>query len=101
MHNLGFGVLLAAPRRRQQIHKEGKDVKSEDEGDDPFENGRYVLRVVKRSGCVDGCENDLHYDEDEFEPEREAEDAMLAEVHAETLVLGANEDGADDITSHE
>ena len=101
MHELGVAVFLAAPRSRQQIYKEGKDVESEDKGDDPLENGRDVLLVVKRGDRVDDGENDLHYDEDKFEPEREAEDAMLAEVHAEALVLGANEDGADDITGHE
>ena len=101
MHELGVGVLLAAPRRRQQIHKESEDIKSEHEGDDPFEDGPYVRLAIKRSGRIDGRENDLYYDENEFEPEREAEDAVLAEVHAEALILGANEDGADDIASHE
>lgn len=101
MHELRIGMLLGAPRRRQQIHKEGEDVESEDEGDDPFEDGRYVLLAVKGGGGEDDGEDDLHDDEEEFEPEGKAQDAVLAEMHAETLVLGTDEDGADDVAGHE
>ena len=94
-------MLLGAPGRRQQIHKEGKDIEREDEGDDPFENGRDVWLTVEGGGSEDDGEDDLHYDEEEFEPEGEAQDAVLAEMHAETLVLGADEDGADDVAGHE
>ena len=36
--------------------------------------------------------------EEEFHPEGAAEDAVLAEVDAETLVFSADEDGADNVT---
>lgn len=98
---LSVRVLLGAPGRRQQIHKESKDVEGKDERDDPFENGRDVLFTVERGGREDDCKNDLHDNEYEFEPEGETQDPMLAEMHAEALVLGADEDGADDVASDE
>ena len=101
MHELRVRMLLRASRRRQQIHKEGEDVEGEDEGDDPFENGPDVLLAVKGGGDEDDREDNLHDDEDEFEPEGEAQDAVLAEVHAKSLVLCADEDGADDVAGHE
>lgn len=101
MHELRIGVLLGAPRRREQIHEEGEYVESEDEGNDPFEDGRDVLPAVEGGGGKDGGEDDLHDDEEELEPEGKAQDAMLAEMHAEALVLGADEDGADDVAGHE
>ena len=101
MHELGVRVLLGAPGRRQQIHEESKDVESEDERDDPLENGRDVLFTVEGADREDDGKDDLHDDEYKLEPEREAQDPMLAEMHAEALVLGADEDGADDVASDE
>lgn len=101
MHKLSVRVLLRAPSGGQQIHKESKDVKRKNERDDPFENGGHVLFAVKGSDCEDDCKDDLHDDEHEFEPEGEAQDAVLAEVHAQALVLGADEDGADDVARDE
>ena len=101
MHKLRIRVLLGTPSCRQQIDKEGEDVKSEHERDDPFENGRNVLFAVERGGYEDDCKDELDNDEHEFEPKGEAQDPMLAEVHAKPLVLGADENGADDISSDE
>ena len=101
MSELRVRMLLRSPRRRQQIDKESQHVKRKDERDDPFENGRDVLAAGEGGADEDGCEDNLNKDEGEFEPEGEAQDAVLAEVHAETLVLGADEDGADDVAGHE
>ena len=100
MHKLGVRVFLSTPRRRQQIHEESEDIESEKEGDDPFENGRYVLLVVEGGGCEDDSADNLHNDKEKFIPKGEAQYAVLAEVHAEALVLGADEDGANDVTRH-
>lgn len=94
-------MLLGAPRRGQQIDKEGQDVKGEDEGDDPFEYGSHILPAVEGGDDEDDGEDYLDDDEDEFKPEGEAQDAVLAEMHAEALVLGADKDGADDVAGHE
>lgn len=101
MHKLGIRVLLGAPGGGQQIDEESEDVEGEDEGDDPFENGGHVLFSVKGGDCEDDCKDDLDDDEHELEPEGEAQDAVLAEVHAQALVLGADEDGADDVAGDE
>lgn len=88
-------MLLGAPSGRQQINKESKDVESKDERDDPFENGCYVLSTIKRDDCKDDCQDILH------NHEGEAQDTMLAEMHAKTLILSANKAGADDVAGHE
>ena len=92
---------LGAPGGGQQVDEEGEDVKGEDEGDDPFEDGANVLAAGEGRTDEDGGEGDLDEDEGELEPKGEAQDAVLAEVHAEALVLGADEDGTDDIPGHE
>ena len=101
MHKLRVRVLLGTPSCRQQIDKEGEDVKGEHERDDPLENGRNVLFAVERGGYEDDCKDELDNDEHEFEPKGEAQDPMLAEVDAKPLVLGADENGADDISGDE
>ena len=101
MPELRVRVFLRAPRRRQQIDKERQHVKRKDERDDPFENRRDVLPAGEGGADKDGGEGNLDEDEGELEPEGEAQDAVLAEVHAEALVLGADEDGADDVAGHE
>lgn len=101
MHELRVRVLLGTASCRQQIDKEGEDVKSEHERDDPLENGRNVLFAVERGGYEDDRKDELDNDEHEFEPKGEAQDPMLAEVHAKSLVLGANENGADNISGDE
>ena len=101
MHKLRVRVLLGTPNCRQQIDKEGEDVESEDERDDPLENGRNVLFAVERGGYEDDCKDELDNDEHEFEPKGEAQDPMLAEVDTKPLVLGADENGADNISGDE
>ena len=94
-------MLLRAPRRRQQIDKERQYVKGKDERDDPLEHRRDVLATREGGADEDGGKGNLDEDESELEPEGEAQDAVLAEMHAEALVLGADEDGADDVAGHE
>ena len=101
MPELRVRMLLRAPGRRQQIDKERQHVKRKDERDDPFENRRDVLPAGEGGADKDGGEGNLDEDENELEPEGEAQDAVLAEVHAQALVLGADEDGADDVAGHE
>lgn len=101
VRELRAGVRLSAPRRREQVREEGEGVKSEDERDDPLEDGGDVLPAVKGGGGEDGGEGDLDEDEEELEPEGEAQDAVLAEVRAQALVFGADEDGADDVAGDE
>lgn len=94
-------MFLRAPTRRQQIHKKRQDIKRENERYHPLNHGGDVLLAAERGGSEDDGQDDLDKDEDEFGPEGKAEDAVLAEVDAEALVFGADEDGADDVAGHE
>lgn len=48
-------------------------------------------------GDEDDGEHELGEDEEELHPEGGAQDAVLAEVHAEALVFGADEDGGEHV----
>ena len=95
------GLFLRAPTRRQQIHEKRQDIKSENERNHPFKHGRDILLSLPAGGGEHNGEHDFNEDEGEFGPEGPAQDAVLAEVDAEALVFGANEDGADDVASDE
>lgn len=49
-------------------------------------------------GRLTNGERNLYKNEEEFDPERRAKDAMLSIVDAEALKLGADEDGRDEIS---
>ena len=96
-----LGQVMLCPHGRKEIEKEGEDVESEDEGDDPLEDSRDVLlRGEHRSGEDDG-EDKLDKYEGELDPEGDAQDAVVAILYTQTLVLGADEDGADDVARDE
>lgn len=70
-------MTLRDPRGPQVDHK-GKDVKGEDEGDDPLKVGGYVLVLRKCRGGEDDGQGELHEDEGQFYPEGGGEDAIFA-----------------------
>ena len=100
-HILHIRMFLRAPRRRQQIHKKRQHIKRKNKRNDPFKHGRDILLVIESRTHEDDGEADFDEDEDQFGPEAEAEDAVLAEVHPQALVFGADEDGADDVAGDE
>ena len=51
-------------------------------------------------GKGDDDDQDVQY-EDQFDPKREPQDAMLSIMNSQALVLGADEDGANDISGNE
>jgi hypothetical protein len=64
----------------QEVDDEGEDVKGEDEGNDPFEDGGDVVVVAPVGADEDDCEDELDDDEGGLYPEGDAEDAVLAVV---------------------
>lgn len=87
-----------APTGGQQIDEESEHVEGEDQSDDPFEDGRDVLVTVCEGGAdEDDRQTELDEDEEELHPKGDAQDAMLAEVDTQALILGADENGGDDI----
>lgn len=89
------------PHARQQIDHEAKNVECEDKSDDPFEYGGFVPVVRVGCGHEDDGENHLDDDEDEFDPEADGQDPVVSVMDSQTLVLGAEEDGADNVSSDE
>lgn len=81
-------MLLRRPRRRQEIHEESQDVKRENERDDPLNDGPNVRPALVRRCAEDDGEYYFQDDKDEFGPEGEAEDSVLAEMDAEALIFG-------------
>jgi hypothetical protein len=53
--------------------------------------------VVALRDTKDDGECDFGEDEEELDPEGDSQDAVLAEMDPETLVFGADEDGADNV----
>lgn len=93
--------MSACANRRQQIHHEREDVPREHKGNDPLENRANVLLRPVVALCVDAeadGEADFDDDEGEFYEEACEQDAVLGAVEkAQAEVLGADEDGADDV----
>lgn len=100
MDQLHIRMLLSTPCRRQQVHEKRQHIKRENKRYDPFENRRNIL-LATNSSTEHNREQDLSNDENELCPERQAQDAVLAEMDAEALVFGADEDGGDDVAGHE
>lgn len=96
-HHLHIRILLGTPRRGQQVDKKGKSVECEHERDDPLKYTSHVLLLVNGRGSKDNGEADVDNNESQFGPEADTEDAVLAEMDAEALVLDTYEYGADDV----
>lgn len=90
-----------APRRGHEVHEETQDVEEEDERDDPFQDGGGVVLALCLEDAECGCEGDFDEDEGEFDPEAVPQDAVVAEMYAEPLVLPADEYGGDDVAADE
>lgn len=101
MAHFGVGNLLVIPRSGQKIDKESKDIQGEDEGNDPLQDGGDVLVGGKGSADKYGSEENFDNDEAQLHPERGTKDAVLAEVTAEALILGADANGGDDVAADE
>jgi hypothetical protein len=80
-------------RRRQEIDDEAPDIENVDQRDDPLEDGADVVMADFLCDAEYYREGNFSQDEEEFDPEGDAQDAMLAEVDAKALVFGADEDG--------
>ena len=82
---------------RQEVRYEAPDIEDVDQRDDPLEDSADVVVFVFLSDGEDNGERDFGEDEEQLDPEGDAQDAVFAEVDAEALVLGADEDGADNV----
>lgn len=93
--------MILRAHARQQIHGKGQDVKRKHKRDNPLEHGGDVA-MAGECGCrKNDCEHDFDQDERQFDPEGGAEDPVVAIVDSQPLVLGAQEDGGDNVTGDE
>jgi hypothetical protein len=88
---------MPRPHRWNKINRKAPNIKRINERDDPFAHGRRrVVFLIAEHAKGDG-ETELQEDEGEFYPEGDAQDAVLAVVDSETLVLPTDEDCGDDV----
>ena len=79
----------------QQVQQEAEDVSREDEGDDPLQHrGHVPAGLVSRDPERDR-QRHLDQDEGQLEPERGPQNAVVAVVDPEPLVLGTDEHRAE------
>lgn len=90
-----------APQRGEEVDKEAKHVETVDEGDCPLEASRDVPDMLLGADAEGDAEADLKDDEGELDPERVAQNRVLAVMDSEALVLPADEDGGDDVSNDE
>lgn len=93
--------MMRAPDAGQQIEQEREDVEGENQRDNPFQHGGGILMTREGRACE--CDGQDHLDEDEgeFGPEADAQDPVGSVMDAQALVLGAQEDGGQDISGNE
>ncbi len=71
---------MLCPNRRNEINRKTPDVESVDEGNNPFADcGGIVVSLIVEYSERD-CHCDFDEDESEFDPEGDAEDAVLSVV---------------------
>ena len=101
MQDFHVSTLLRTPGRGQQIHKEREHIKCKYQRNHPLEHSRDILLAVEGSGGESDSKDDFGDDESKLHPEGKAQDGVLTEVNSQALVLGADEDGADNVTGYE
>lgn len=86
-------LLVAGAGHGQEVDDEAPDVEDVAERDDPLEDGGFVDFAAALQHTEGDGEAALKEDEAELDPEADGEDTVFLPVDAETLVLGADEDG--------
>lgn len=103
------GHLILRPVRRitlrphtgQQIQHKAKHIAGKDKRDDPLENRSGIITVPKRKDAKRDRECNFHQDENQLRPKRHAQKAVLPIVDPQSLVLGADQDRAEDVAGDE
>ena len=96
-----LGDVVLGAHAGQQVEQEAEDVGGEDEGDGPLDHGGDVLLAGEGGAGEDDGERDLDQDEDQLHPETDPQDAVVAVVDPQPLVLGADEHGREHVARDE
>lgn len=87
--------------RRHKVNQEAKHVEEVDQRDGPLQHRSDVVMLPHVLHAEPDGQADLDEDEGELHPEAQAQHAEFAVVDAQPLVLGADEDGVDDVADYE
>ena len=85
--------MMSCPNCRQQIDEEAKYPECEDNRNCPLKNCTDIGLFIEGANCEGNSKDDFDNDEEKLDPKGDAKDTVLAEVHTEALILGADEDG--------
>ena len=85
----------------QKIQEEAQDIEGERERHNPLEDGGDVVQTAEIGDSKHYRERDFDQDKGQFRPEGDAQDAVVAIVDPQALILGAEEDCTDDVASNE
>jgi hypothetical protein len=85
--------------RREEIKDEAESPERIDKGNDPLEDCGNVIMIGKRTGSEYDGENEFDDDEEQLDPERDPQNAVLTVVDSEALVFSTEEDRANDVAS--
>jgi hypothetical protein len=88
---------MPRPHSRNKINRKTPHVKRIYEANNPLTHRSRVIVILIGEDAKRDREAELGEDEGEFDPEGDAQDAVLAVVDAETLVFPADEDCRDDV----
>lgn len=88
---------MPRPHSRNKINRKTLHVKRIYERNNPLTHRSRVIVILIGEDAKRDREAELGEDEGEFDPEGDAQDAVLAMVDAETLVLPADEYCGDDV----
>lgn len=92
---------MARSNRRQEVYGEGGDKDAEEKGNDPFEDGGQIVATFLHGYAKYNCQSQEEEDPAQLQPEGEAQQPILSLVDPQPLVLGADEDGGDNVTDDE
>jgi len=83
----------------EKVYDETEDPKCINECDYPFYDGGYIPFTLFIEYAESNGKRDFYNDEYKLQPERITQDTKIAEMYTKSLVLNANTDGANDIST--
>lgn len=86
---------------RPQVDRKRDNVEREDEGDDPLNDSCCVAVVCPSERHESDSQEELDEDEEELDPEGDSEDAVIAVLDTQTLILRADKDRGNPIATNE
>lgn len=87
-------------RCRQKVDDKTPHIDDIDQCDDPLDDGAGIVLLLELCDSKSDRKTNFNEYEGELDPKARAQDAVFAEMDTEALVLGADEDGTDNIANN-